>query len=327
MPEVFHSCFGEHRIQASGLLCGRKGSPNVVTSLYRTKLAGSCRLVSITWCKSLMGQALSVCVDHPAIQYTCKVGMRPWQIWKKQGCKSFDIGAKMVEVFWDLSSAKYFGGPEPQEYFYVALVCDQEIVLLLGDLQKDALKKCRVEIASIEATLLLRKEHVPGKKSYSTKAQFGDNGRTHDIAIECNTRSEKEPRLYVRVDKQVVIQVTRLMWKFRGNQTILVDGIPVEVFWDVHNWLFSPSDGHAVFMFQCSLSNEKPWLKEVEVPAPSVHQEAAFHSLKDTMHKLWVTENSSASVLRLPTACSLTERGPCRGAMGFSLLLHAWKDE
>eukprot|EP00249_Psilotum_nudum_P014110 c24674_g1_i1 orf=298-1008(+) len=233
--ESIPSCFGEHRIEAMGLPWCRKNSQDVVTSLYRTKLAGFCRLVSITWCRSVMGHVLTVCVDHPAIQYRCKVGMKPWQFWKKKGCKRFDIGAKVVEVFWDLSSARFLGGPEPEEFFYVALVCDQEIVLLLGDLQKDALKKCGVELASIEATLLLRKEHISGKKFYATKAQFGDNGRIHDIAIECHTGRAKEPRLYVRVDKQVVVQVKRLMWTFRGNQTIVVDGLPVEVFWDVHN--------------------------------------------------------------------------------------------
>uniref|UniRef100_A0A7N2LZH4 Reverse transcriptase n=1 Tax=Quercus lobata TaxID=97700 RepID=A0A7N2LZH4_QUELO len=42
----------------------------------------------------------------------------------------------------------------------------------------------------------------------------------------------------------------RLKWKFRGNHTIVVDGLPVEVLWDVHYGQYS-------FMFQTCLSAEK----------------------------------------------------------------------
>ncbi|KAI4964398.1 hypothetical protein ZWY2020_005847 [Hordeum vulgare] len=63
---------------------------------------------------------------------------------------------------------------------------------------------------------------------YSTKAQFCDNGQFHDHVIECDTPlASRTPAL----------QVKRLAWKFWGNQTILVDGLPVEVFWDPNLWL------------------------------------------------------------------------------------------
>lgn len=38
-----------------------------------------------------------------------------------------------------------------------------------------------------------------------------------------------------------------------------VDGLPVEVFWDVHNWLFGTDFGSAIFMFHTCLSAEKLW--------------------------------------------------------------------
>eukprot|EP00249_Psilotum_nudum_P014111 c24674_g2_i1 orf=532-1245(+) len=237
MSEGFRSCLCEHGIQIPDLAAFRRTGQNVVTCLYQTKLAGFSPYVSITWFKNLIGQGLTVSIDLPTAQFTCKMDIKPWLFWKKQGLKSFDIGGKL-DLLWDLSSAKYLGSPEPREHFYVALVFNQEIVLLLGDMQKEALKKCCAIPAPIESALLSRKEHVFGRKFYSTKAQFGDSGRTHDIVIECHTGSEKDPRLYVRVDKHVVLRVKRLMWKFRGNQTIIVDGLPVEVFWDVHNWLF-----------------------------------------------------------------------------------------
>ncbi|XP_076904224.1 N-terminal acetyltransferase B complex catalytic subunit NAA20-like [Bidens hawaiensis] len=38
--------------------------------------------------------------------------------------------------------------------------------------------------------------------------------------------------LMIRIDGNPVMQVKCLRWKFRGNYTILVDGLPVEVYWD-----------------------------------------------------------------------------------------------
>ncbi|KAJ4974362.1 hypothetical protein NE237_007536 [Protea cynaroides] len=52
-------------------------------------------------------------------------------------------------------------------------------------------------------------------------------------------------------------QVKHLRWKCKGNQKILVDGLPVEVFWDVHNWLFGIVLGSVVFMFQTCVADEK----------------------------------------------------------------------
>lgn len=74
----------------------------MVTCLYKTKLAGEYKLISITWCKSLMGQGLSVNVDHPLPHLTCNVEMKPWFFWKKQGSKGVHVGGKKVEVTWDL---------------------------------------------------------------------------------------------------------------------------------------------------------------------------------------------------------------------------------
>lgn len=299
MHDALPSCFGEYGVQVLDITAnnGNKVSQNLVTCLYQTKLAGRCRPVSITWCKSLMGQGLSVNIDVE--QHLCKINMKPWLFWKKQGFKSFEVDGKKVEVYWDLSSAKYSCGPVPQEGFFVAVVTEGEVVLLLGDMCDEAFKKSRARPALIEAILISRSEHIFGKKYHATKVQFGEGGQAHDIVIDCQTGPTSEPRLYIRIDRQVVVQVKHLMWKFRGNQTIIVDGNPVEVFWDVHNWLFNPSLGHAVFMFQTCLSSEKPWLKEVAA-CSSVLQWPGTYSFKDK-------ETSSPS--------------------GFSLLLYAWKSE
>ena len=45
----------------------------------------------------------------------------------------------MIDVYWDLSNARLGVGPEPLEGFYVGVVVDRQMVLLLGDLRKEAL--------------------------------------------------------------------------------------------------------------------------------------------------------------------------------------------
>ncbi|KAJ6832452.1 uncharacterized protein M6B38_344575 [Iris pallida] len=130
-------------------------------------------------------------------------------------------------------------------------------------MSKEAYCKTGTSVAPrSDALFVAKKEHLFGKKVYCTKAQFRDNGKAHDIAIEFETVGFDNPCLEIRIDKKRVMQVKRLVWKFRGNHTILVDGVPVEVFWDIHNWLFDPADAKAVFMFQTSLSADdkmSPW--------------------------------------------------------------------
>lgn len=289
----------------------KKGvTQNLVICLYQTKLAGLCRHVTVTWVKNAKGQGLCVTVDDPSYQYTCNVQMNPWCFWRKQGSQSFDVCGSKVQVFWDLSSAKYVCGPEPQQGFYVAVVSNDEVVLLLGDKSKEAYKKAKARPSMIEATLLSRKEHVVGKKYFCTKAQFDESGKAHDIVIECQTNAAKEPYLSIKVDRHVVVEVKRLAWKFRGNQTVFVDGVAVEVFWDVHNWLFNSGGGNAIFIFQTCLDSEKSSIK------------GAGKESK------WSGElNGSISVMKLSGARSLRSSRKLGGFTGFSLMLHAWKSE
>lgn len=290
-------CFGEYGVQvAESFASGGRITQNVVTCLYRTTLAGVPRLVTVNWCKTLVGQGLSIIVDDLSCQCSCRVDVKPWLFWKKKGSKAFEVGENKVDVFWDFSAAKYGSGPEPLEGFFLAVVSASEIVLLLGDMAKEAHRRTLARSPSMEIVMISRREHIFGKRFYSTTAQFGESGRTHDILIECHTAG-REPKLCVRVDKQLVVQVKRLMWKFRGNQTIIVDGFPVELLWDVHNWLFNPSNGQAVFMFQTSLTSDKSWSSLAS----------------SSSHFQWNQSSTS------------TEKSV--ESTGFSLLLYAWKSE
>ncbi|XP_006650760.1 uncharacterized protein LOC102720690 [Oryza brachyantha] len=262
----FPSCFGESGVQiadasSSSSSAGKGTAQNLVTCLYQTQFSGRPCVISVTWSKSLMGQGLSIGVDDLSNQCLCKADIKPWLFSKKKGSKRLDVEDGKIEIFWDLSGAKFGAGPEPLEGFYVAVVFDLELVLLLGDMRKDAFRKTGANRPMLNAAFVARREHIYGKKIYTAKAQFCENGQYHDVVIECDTVSIKDPCLEIRVDKKPVMQVKRLAWKFRGNQTILVDGLPVEVFWDVHSWLFGSMTSNAVFMFQTCQAPEKsmPW--------------------------------------------------------------------
>ncbi|KAL9320361.1 hypothetical protein ACSQ67_012200 [Phaseolus vulgaris] len=256
----FPSCFGENGVQVadSSSSSANKSTQNVVTCVYQCRVGGSSCLITVTWSKNLMGQGLGVAIDDSSSQSLCKSGT--------------------------------FGG------FYVGAVVDGQMILLLGDLKKEAFKKTNASPLPHNGFLIAKKEHVFGKKLYGTKAVFCDNGQIHDIVIECDTATVSDPSLVIRIDSKTVMQVKRLRWKFRGNHTILVDGLAVEVFWDVHNWLFGTSLGNAVFMFRTSLS---------------------------ALDKLWASQPSSD----LPW--SFSERFPETKfqGLGFSLNLYAWKSQ
>lgn len=245
-----------------------------------------------------MGQGLSVGIDDSSNQCLCKVDIKPWLFSKRKGSKSLEAYSCKIDVYWDLSSAKFGSGPAPLEGFYVGVVVDKQMVLFLGDMRKEALKKTNATPAAANATFVAKKQHVFGKKVFSTKAQFCDNGQIHDLSIECDTHGAHDPYLIVRVDGKNMMQVQRLRWKFRGNHTIMVDGLAVDVFWDVHNWLFGTSLGNAVFMFKSSLSAEKLW---------------ASGPISDLNTQPW-----SFSQRFLDSKLQ---------SLGFSLILYAWKNE
>ncbi|OWM63721.1 hypothetical protein CDL15_Pgr008264 [Punica granatum] len=106
-----------------------------------------------------------------------------------------------------------------------------------------------------------------GTEVYSTEAQFRDLGPAHDIVIWCrrrerdgdgdesNERRRKCPVFALFLDAKRVFRpfrVRRLMWNFRGNQAIFVDGVLMDFLWDIHDWFFGPEYeyGFGVFMLR-----------------------------------------------------------------------------
>lgn len=303
----FPSCFGENGVQVADASCSSsvgggaiKGShQNLVTCVHQCKLLGKSCLITIVWSKNLMGHCLSIEIDDLSRQCLCKVDVKPSLFSKRKGSKFFEVNSAKIDIYWDLCLAKFGSGPEPLEGYYLAVVCKGEIVLVVGDLRKEAFKKTNATLSLSSPLFISKREHISGKKVYGTKAQFSDNGQIHDLKIECDTNGNDDPCLVIRIDSKPVMQVKHLRWKFRGNYTILVDGLPVEIFWDVYNWLFSSSClGSAVFMFQTCLSAEKLWTSQTI---------------------------SDLSLLPWPSSGILGDSK--QPGLGFSLMLYVWKNE
>lgn len=230
-----------------------KTAQSTVMCLYQANIAGYWRNVTVLWCKNLMNHSLTITVDgHKGdSQHTCKIDLKPWHFWSRKGFKSFEVEGNLVEVFWDLRSVKFSGGPEPCTDYYVALVSDEEVVLLLGDYKKKAYKRTKSRPALVEAVHYYKKENVFAKKCFSTRAKFDERQKEHDIVVESSTSGTRDPEMWISIDGIVLIHIRNLQWKFRGNQTVLVNKQPVQVFWDVHDWLFnSPGTGHGLFIFK-----------------------------------------------------------------------------
>nr|GMD41506.1 uncharacterized protein LOC109181102 [Ipomoea batatas] len=243
-----------------------------VRCVYRVKLSSSEQfLIKITWCgvaappsAPARGFWISVC-DYPCSSLNKNYSR---QIEKPKGSVLIQGCSAKSEVFWDLSNASYAAGPEPVAGFCILVLINSEIVLVLGDNDQElASKKCKVAAFS----LVSRCEYFSaaagggGGAGFSTKARFCDSGDSHDIVIRCSGE-EKGGRnwtLSVSIDERNVIVVPRLQWNFRGNQTIFVDGLVVDMMWDVHDWMFGRKSSGAVFMFRTrSGLDSRLWLAE-----------------------------------------------------------------
>ncbi|CAL5426376.1 unnamed protein product [Camellia sinensis] len=274
------SCFGECAIQVSdpsscsSLSNHSFTSPNpipsiqnTITCLYKISLSTQKHLlITTTWTKNnITNQGLTMNFsENPSTAFKLNTNSRLFR--KKKGNKAFEFNNSKFEVFWDLSAAKYNAGPEPIAQYYVVVMVDSELGLFLGDLAKEAItKKLKSGSKLAKFSLISRQEHFSGNTHYSTKAQFCDTGIEHDILICCIEENEglNHPALSVCIDKKTVIQVKRLQWNFRGNQSIFVDGLLVDLMWDVHDWFFNPGFGYAVFMFRTrSGMDSRLWLEE-----------------------------------------------------------------
>lgn len=282
----FASCFSEYAIQVSDTSCSSytntscispTSTPsiqNAVVYCYKTALSSHKHiLTTLTWCKNSLSQGLNIVFGgdnndtDPSSSSSLKINTNSRLFRKLKGSKSIEFQKFNIEVFWDLSNARYESGPEPVDNFYVFVTVDSELSLSLGNLSEEAsIKKLKPGSKTAQSSLISRQEHFSGNALYSTKARFCDSGNCHEISIRCSDENEglKYPVLNVCIDKKAVIRVKRLQWNFRGNQTIFLDGLLIDLMWDVHDWFYNPdSSGNAVFMFRTrSGFDSRLWMEE-----------------------------------------------------------------
>ncbi|EPS57607.1 hypothetical protein M569_17210, partial [Genlisea aurea] len=183
---------------------------------------------------------------------------------KMRGGRTVEFRGAEVELAWDLTSARYGSGPEPVDGFSISIAVDSEVCFFVGDGPGSRLLR-----PSGKFWLISREEqHHSDEAVYSTRARFSDDARPHDIQIRCGDGDGDGKGglvLAVSIDKKPVIRVKRLHWNFRGNQTIFLDGLLVDLLWDAHDW-FHRTNGSgcsARFMFRTRTRLEsRLWIEE-----------------------------------------------------------------
>ncbi|KDP42681.1 hypothetical protein JCGZ_23621 [Jatropha curcas] len=275
------TCYSEHAIKVSDSYCSGPSnqsylSPNqspsianAISCIYKVKLSSQkVFLITLTWCKKLLSQFFSINItDSNSSSSKFNPNSNSHFLKKITGSKTFQSCNSKIEVYWDLSSAYYDTGPEPVSGFYVVVLVDSEIGLILGEEANNIITE-GPKIKSpppLKSSLISRIEQFSGNAIYSSKAQFCDSGAEHDIVIKFSGDEDgsKNPVFSLCIDNKMIFQVKRLKWNFRGNQTIFLDGLLVDMMWDLHDWFFKEVSGYAVFMFRTrSGLDSRLWLEE-----------------------------------------------------------------
>ncbi|GJN28308.1 hypothetical protein PR202_gb16417 [Eleusine coracana subsp. coracana] len=196
-------------------------------------------LLRLIWSHSPAGPPALSFAPNPNATSSSPVLLR-----RRKGTRSVP-GDTPLALFWDLTAAKYgAASPEPVSGFYVVAVAvaDAEVVLAVGDLAAEFVK---------------------------TKVRFAEDGAEHEVSVGCSSSARPgDEELWVCVDGKRAVTARSLRWNFRGNQTVFVDGAPVDVMWDLHGWWFRDTPGCAVVMLRArSALESRLWLEE-EVAAP-----------------------------------------------------------
>ncbi|KAK4786445.1 hypothetical protein SAY86_003134 [Trapa natans] len=282
---------------------------DAVTCVYRTLSPSTQKplFISLSWLWSLaLGQSsLTVGFGLEASSSSSTsfklIGSSSRLFNKHKGSKKVELGESRVEVFWDFSNARFDSGPEPLDGFYILVVIDSQLRLFLGDMADEAIDKKFKRCNRSKFSLVSRRENCSGNAHYGTRCQFGETGVIHDIVIRIGAEAEgpdRDSTLSVYIDKKKVMRVKRLLWNFRGSQTIFLDGtgLMMDMLWDVHDWFFGESrEGRGVFMFatRTGLLSGRYWAEgDGEDEKPVVEKSETDHRANDFSLLIYATKNS-----------------------------------
>uniref|UniRef100_A0A0D9XWX4 DUF868 domain-containing protein n=1 Tax=Leersia perrieri TaxID=77586 RepID=A0A0D9XWX4_9ORYZ len=231
-----------------------------------------CLLLRLTWAHSPLGPTLSF-----------SASARQVLVRRRKGSCSVPSGDAAADVppspplalFWDLTAARYdaAASPEPVSGYYVVVAVDSaEVVLAVGDMAADFVRTKFDQIRLLPTPPFSRGERVvlsslpaaaAAEITHTARARFAEGGAEHEVTVGCSPGGDE---LWVSIDGKRAVQARRLRWNFRGNQTVFVDGEPVDVMWDLHGWCFGA--GAAVVMLRARTALEsRLWLDD-EAAAP-----------------------------------------------------------
>ncbi|KAA0064600.1 DUF868 domain-containing protein [Cucumis melo var. makuwa] len=346
MSPGFSSCFRPSSVRRRSPL-STSGCPNLTTCIYHTNFA----LFSLSWSQSLFSHSLllhfhqnlnpfdspqnpsSFSSSSSSSSISFRLLIRPLIPWKKHGSEKL---SDSIHVFWDLRRARFSSSsPEPCSGFFIAVVVDGEMTLLVGDMIKEASKKIRAaKPPQVLQTLILKREHVTAHKIYTTKAKFA--GQIREIQIDCgfSNYNDDDLGLSFSVDGKRVLEIKRLKWKFRGNERIEVAGVQMDVYWDVYNWVFElekENRGNAVFMFRFEeeieeqSNQQQNWnlgLNELEWRRMRSSLSSSSISFSTSTSSVGSSAGASSSVMEWANSEDSDQIG---APLGFSLLIYAWR--
>ncbi|KAL6595505.1 hypothetical protein ACP70R_047845 [Stipagrostis hirtigluma subsp. patula] len=252
-------------------------------------------LLRLTWSRSPLGPptlSFAPSASSPAVQLRRRRGTRFFPASDDGGGGSGGEQQKrpQMALFWDLTAARYDAtSPEPVGGFYVVAVAGSEVVLAVGELAAEFVKaKFEGQIPTARVLPAARRDRVvvaaaepghphrhrrrhPDAPVHTARVRFAEGAPEHEVAVGCRAASgvgAGDEELWVSVDGKRAVHARRLRWNFRGNQTVFVDGAPVDVMWDLHGWWFRDPPGCAVVMLRArSALESRLWLEE-EAAAP-----------------------------------------------------------
>ncbi|XP_059651057.1 uncharacterized protein LOC132298685 [Cornus florida] len=308
---------------------------SLITCIYQTQLCNSPTYLTLTWSKTLFSHSLTI---YAADCFSITISLNPstFSFFRsKPGSKSIDLTHhhyQRIKLYWDFTRAELTqSSAEPESSYYIAITSNGRLEFFLGDLLDELTRKAGLVTTRYPAnpTLLSRREHVFGRRSYITRTQF--MGSKHEIGIECGGGVLK-----VKIDGNVCLVVKRIGWKFRGNEKIVVGGLEVEFYWDVFNWVNNSGTnnkcggGHGVFVFQIGdggvwpemVGPEKRLMRKSLSSAGSGSMPPASLSPSPSCSSVlqWAEESSDGG----RSSCSSSTKS-CGSGGGFSLLLYAWR--
>ncbi|KAJ0568225.1 hypothetical protein HanPI659440_Chr06g0248161 [Helianthus annuus] len=270
------TCYNEHAIKVSDSYCSGNSNkihvpltfiPSIqdeVSLLYKVELSTQTLMfITLTWSTHNIDFAFTVNIKEHHSNSSKSFYLR-----KIKGSKKLEPFDFKIELIWDLTKAIYEVGPEPVKGYFVALLINSEMISI-GDIEDSELKKLVLDYPFAKCCLVSRSERFLGNDEYASRAKFFDTGMWHDILITCVVDDKNSLSMCVCIDKKNVIDVKRLRWNFRGNQTVFLDGMLVDLMWDVHDWFFhSNSDSKSrsragIFLFRPRNGlDSRLWLQE-----------------------------------------------------------------